>query len=473
MTLSRRHFLRGASGVALGLPFLELFAPDKARAQSVPKRVLILATGFSMDIERSYERETWSSSGDENDIGTLSEGLEPFAPYRDRLTIVGGIDNVIAGLISSNGHNASGKTLLTCYPVANAFDASGNFSEGANCDWMSDVAGPSIDHHLAARLGTPLLPLSIGGVHGEHRMRWQQVGGSVVFDEGQTNPRDVFDRLFADRSGPAPEPSPLEVLRARRGSVLDAALGQLAAVRRRAGQADRQRLEQHADLIRAVEREVEQTLTIVCDNPNLALPAGFAQAESDLFNGDGVYDDVLLQTMGRLTTLALSCQATQVASIHLRNLQTTPFPWLHGGSPFIPAKFHAVVHRDEGTAEQRRTILRWYASAVKSVLDDLASTPDGPDSSLLDNTLVVWVSSLRHSPHSVDDLPVLLVGDLQGTLRSGRRVDYQPSGGRSLGDLWTTVLQAMDVRETSFGWNTGLGHRGRPLNSGPLTELFV
>jgi hypothetical protein len=55
-------------------------------------------------------------------------------------------------------------------------------------------------------------------------MRWQQVGDSVVFDEGQTNPREVFDRMFTQSDMPASEPSPLEIIRARRGSVLDAAL---------------------------------------------------------------------------------------------------------------------------------------------------------------------------------------------------------------------------------------------------------
>jgi hypothetical protein len=157
----------------------------------------------------------------------------------------------------------------------------------------------------------------------------------------------------------------------------------------------------------------------------------------------------------------------------MRTIQTNTFPWLNGGEPYIPANFHAVVHHDEGTPEQRRNILRWHSGALSSLVDEIAATPDGPDGTLLDNTLVIWVSSLRHSPHSTDDLPVLLVGDLQGTLRSGRRVDYEPSGGRSLGDLWTTVLNAMGAPDTAFGWNTGTGHRDRPLNSGPLTELFA
>ena len=473
MSISRRHFLRGSSGVVLGLPFLELFAPKRASAQTVPKRVFLVATGFSMDIDQSYDRSTFSSTGDDKSIGSLSPILQPLTGYADRLTIVGGIDNVVAGLMQSNGHNASGKTLLTCYPVKNAFDASGSFIVDSNCDWMSDVAGPSIDHHLAASLGTPLLGLSVGGVNIEHRMRWQKVGSSVVFDAGETDPQQVFDRLFMPSGQPMGAPSPLEQLRARRGSVLDAVLEQFRAVGRRAGTADRQRLEEHADLVRSVERDVAQTVAIVCQSPSLNLPSNWSAVSADLLNSDGAFDDVLLRTMGRVATLALSCQATQVASIHLRNMQSNTFPWLNGGSPYIPANFHAVVHHDEGTPEQRLAIMQWYGSAMNEIVDMLATTPDGPSSSLLDNSLFVWVSSLRHSAHTTDDLPVLLAGDLQGTLKTGRRVDYLPTGGRSLGDLWTTILNAAGVSDTSFGWNTGQGAGGRTLNSGPLTELLA
>jgi hypothetical protein len=351
MTISRRRFLRGSSGVVLGLPFLELFAPRKASAQTVPKRVLILATGFSMDVDRSNQRDAFWASGNATDIGTLSPMLEPFTPYSSQITLVGGVNNNVAPLMESNGHNASGKTLLASYPVKNAFDSSGNFSQGAECEHGSEIAGPSIDHYLASRLGSRLLALSVGPVNGEHKMRWQQVGNSVVFDEGHTNPQTVFNDLFGQRTAPMAEPTPLELLRARRGSVLDGVLDQFRAVSQRAGAADRARLEQHADLVRSVERDVDQVIQIVCDDPQLNLPANWSSVS--LRDEDGLYDDVLLRVMGRLSALSLSCQATQVASIHLRNMQTNTFPWLAGGSPYIPANWHAVVHMDDGSAEQR------------------------------------------------------------------------------------------------------------------------
>lgn len=472
MSITRRHFLRGGTGIAVGLPFLEMFAPSRASADHVPKRVLVLATGFSMDINSSFERAAFTPTGDEAGITALSPILAPFEAYRDRMTVVGGLNNVVATTMSSNGHNASGKTLLTCYPTKDAFDNVGTFIPATPCEWDSDMAGPSFDHYLASRFPGNLLNLSIGPVNAEHRFRWQQVGDTVIFDEGVQNPQAAFDSLFGGLQQPAAEPTPLQILHSKRGSVLDAVLGEFGALRARAGAADRVRLDEHASMIRELEIEVGQVVQIVCDNPALTLPPNWAQADAAMGNEEGIYDDIVLRVMGQVAATALACQATQVASIHLRNIQTASFPWLNGGSAFIPANFHAVVHHDEGTAEQREAIFRWHAQAFTEIMDVMAATPDGHDTTLLDNTLVVWASSLRASSHSTDDLPVVLFGDLQGALRMGRVVDYAARGSRPLGDLWTTVLNAMDINDSSFGFVDGTGPAGEPLAVGPLTEVL-
>lgn len=472
MTCSRRRFLRGASGITLGLPFLELFEPKRAVAQSVPKRMLLLATGFSMDVNGSNERETWGATGNEQDLGTLSPILAPFDRHRSRVTVVGGIDNVVAPLMKSNGHNASSKTVWNCYPAAHAIDGQGNLRRNTEVVWNSEMAGPSIDHELARGVGTPLLPLSVGSVNNEHRIRWRAVGNQVVFDEGVMDPQAAFDSLFGGITmDAAPDTSPLARLRQQRRSVLDAVLGQFRSLERRAGAADRMRLERHAELVRSVEQGLA-AVTITCQDPQLSLPSDWNRAAGDLDNGDGIYDDIILKAMGQVVGLAFACQATQVASLHMRNMHSNTFPWLNGGRPFLPANFHAVTHHEEGTAEQRLGAFRWHASAFSELVDTLQAIDDGPGGSLMDSTAVVWVSTLRHSWHSTDDLPVVIVGDLQGSLRSNRVVDYQAQGGRSLGDLYTTLLNAMDVPATSFGWNRGEGADGRPLNRGPLAELL-
>lgn len=471
MKLTRRHFLHGGAGITVGLPFLDMFAPRKARAAHLPKRLLLVATGFSMDVEARSPEGSFATTGNAQGIGTLPPILSPFDPYRDRMTVVSGIDNYLPDTLRTNGHHASGKTLLTAHTMKASIGADGSFKDQVVCDPSSEVAGPSVDHYLASRLDCKNLNFTIGRVSSEHRMRWQQIGGNVVFDPGVQNPQTAFDTLFGQVKPDNTEPTPLQVLRSRRASVLDTVLSEFNSLRARAGAADRIRLEEHASMVRELEMNVNKVVQIVCGNPTLQLPSSWPEIQENFRNPEGIYDDLLLQTFGQLATTAFACQATQVASVHLRNFNSASFPWLNNGNPFIPANFHAVVHHDAGTSEQRLAIYRWHAQAIKDMMDQLANTADGHDTSVLDNTLVVWVSSLSSSSHSTKNLPVALFGDLQGAVRTGQHVRYTPH--RPHGDLWATVLTAMGVPTNSFGFTGTQGANGEALSVGPLTELLA
>src|SRR5690606_11783097 len=106
------------------------------------------------------------------------------------------------------------------------------------------------------------------------------------------------------------------------------------------------------------------------------------------------------------------------------------------------------------------------------------AVPEG-DGTLMDNTLIVWVSSLRYSSHSTETLPVVLAGDLGGTLSSGRFHDFTGHGsGGTLGDLWASVANIMLMDDLSNGWSnaplSGFGFDrgtfkdGRSFQNGPL-----
>ena len=97
----------------------------------------------------------------------------------------------------------------------------------------------------------------------------------------------------------------------------------------------------------------------------------------------------------------------------------------------------------------------------------------------MDNTLVVWLSSLRYSSHSTNNLPVVVAGNLQGQLNTGRFFDFHSHGdGGTLGDLWTSVANIMLMPTLANGWtnpvvntfghNIGTRSNGRPFQNGPL-----
>ncbi|MCC6623077.1 MAG: DUF1552 domain-containing protein, partial [Deltaproteobacteria bacterium] len=86
-TFSRRAFLRGAGGVAVGLPFLASMWPRRARAEegAFPKRFIVF---FSPNgtIERA-----WLPSGSETNF-TFGQILQPLEAMKEKLLVLDGID---------------------------------------------------------------------------------------------------------------------------------------------------------------------------------------------------------------------------------------------------------------------------------------------------------------------------------------------------------------------------------------------
>ncbi|HEV8245927.1 MAG TPA: DUF1552 domain-containing protein, partial [Polyangiaceae bacterium] len=101
--LNRRNLLRGAGGMALALPFLEIMGDPRkfgvkaahAAATGFPKRVLFVTT--SNGAVRGYQSigtNRWSPSGTPTafDLST-SETLSPLAPNASNLLLLDGLDN--------------------------------------------------------------------------------------------------------------------------------------------------------------------------------------------------------------------------------------------------------------------------------------------------------------------------------------------------------------------------------------------
>jgi hypothetical protein len=283
-------------------------------------------------------------------------------------------------------------------------------------------------------------------------------------DLGLSSPVAAFDRLFAGGGAASTSSTaPADRLRSKRRSILDAVKASFDRTLPRLGADDRNRLQHHADQIRELELGLDKTATMMCDNPRLnppqPLPARFEDSE-------GRYDDIIAAAHIGLIATAFSCQATRVAHLHFSNIQNNTFPWLNDGEDFITGGWHTVVHNDTGTDDQRLRTMKWYTQVLADLLTRLSTTPEGPGT-LLDNTVVLFLSSLRQSYHGTTDLPILLAGNLAGSLRTGRHIRY---GHRTTGDLFTTLLNALDVPATSFGWNAGSTADGRSFNNGPFLD---
>ncbi len=101
------------------------------------------------------------------------------------------------------------------------------------------------------------------------------------------------------------------------------------------------------------------------------------------------------------------------------------------------------------------------AEQVEGLVASLDQTPVAPGVTLLDRSLVMWISETGEaSSHSGHNIPVVLIGNLGGALRQGQYLQYV---NRTQGDLLLTLARVAGA--TTFG--------DPAIATAPLTELLA
>jgi len=124
----------------------------------------------------------------------------------------------------------------------------------------------------------------------------------------------------------------------------------------------------------------------------------------------------------------------------------------------------------------------WYASHFATLLQELDSVIEG-NGTVLDHTLVVWMTELATPTHLHHDIFTLIAG-ASDYFQLGRYVRYPrqlanpmngaiyPRTGPASNRLLASVLQAMDQPDDSFGMTSARAADGSTLSlRGPLDEL--
>ncbi len=79
--------------------------------------------------------------------------------------------------------------------------------------------------------------------------------------------------------------------------------------------------------------------------------------------------------------------------------------------------------------------------------------PEG-DGTVLDNSLILFMSNMwSGSRHDSTKVPVLQIGNLGGTLETGRVLDYRDKGddNRKLCSMYLSIMDRMGVPLDRFG----------------------
>ena len=436
--LSRRAVLRGAGGVAIGLPFLEAMRPFAGRSQAAgaapPKRFIVF---FTPD---GNIHENWVPTGTETAF-TLSRILAPLEANKQSLVILDGVENQVGGYAARPGddHMKGMGAMLTGRGLL-----PGNTQGGAG-DPAGLASGISVDQAIANTLstGTKFRSLELGVQSGSGGTVWGYTAysGSNQPLPPDNNPASVWNRVFASMGGDNPA---ILKQQAERKSVLDAVMQSYTKLNPRLGVADKAKLDAHLSTIRDLETRLTATGTNAGSCVKPPSPGTIDYKSNDNFPAVGKLQMDLL-------VMAMACDLTRVGTIQWeQSVGDVRFTWL---DPTITRGHHDMSHDGDTATDTIDALTRintWYTQQFNYLLNALKNAQDADGTSLLDNTLVLWVNELsRGNVHSHDHMPFVLAGGAGGALRGGRFLSYSKSVPHN--NLLVSCLNMMGVAGNTFG----------------------
>jgi hypothetical protein len=436
--IPRRTVLRGI-GATVALPLLESMVPPfTARVKTAARpvsRLGIIYTGNG--VAPGHFIPAAEGAGYE-----LTSVLQPLAAFRDRMLVLTGIDNPAALAREGEPRGGHGR-------VAPAFLTGVHAKPTIGADFQG---GTSIDQiaarHLGAETRLASLELAVdtpdfGGTCDTgfscvytNTISWASPTQPLPMDN---NPRSIFERMFGD-SG-STDPAAQRARLQERASVLDAIGDKARALNARVGSADRARLDDYLESIRAIERGIEKAEEQSArELPLVAQPAGVP----DTFEAH-------VKMLFDLQVLAFQADITRVSTFMLsRELSGRAYRELG-----VSEGFHAISHHgnDPQKIAAMAKINVYHAMLVGYFLERLQATQDG-DGSLLDHAMIFFGSGMGNSnEHNPRELPLILAGGGSGTLRSGRHVRYP--AGTVLSNLYVTLFDKLGVPVRAIGESTG------------------
>ncbi|MCA9656474.1 MAG: DUF1552 domain-containing protein [Myxococcales bacterium] len=501
--LHRRTFLRGAGGVAIGLPVLECMLDDHGTAYAggtpIPSRFAIVFAGQALggDGYGKTENRVAGMSFDEGghfiappETGsgyTLTTPLQPVADLVDDFSIVsnmripwnaGSVDGaaVPMGGAFRDFHGGGCSPLLSgTRSTSPSFTANGITSDQV----MAGVNPGSLYDSLVLRV-QPSWYLAGSSYSGRQYISYSGANQPV---EAQVSPQNAFNSLFGSFTPDNGEDvARLDFeLRSRR-SVLDLINRKRDGVLGKLGAADRIRLEQHFDELRDLEMRIGAIDP--GDLPACSLPtdpgpdpeiggdnAGAGSADIGTNTGYSE-EDLRASVMVDLVHMAFICDLVRVATLQITTFQSHMNVWQVSNDIGLPirADLHEVGHN--GDADNRgqivvSTMLGWHVGIWGKLVRRLKETTEGAGTAL-DNCAIVFMPEAGHglqlndgvslnATHSVEEMVQLTAGRAGG-LRPGRHIDT--AGAHPVQNL----ISAMQA--TGFDGDT-LGEV-----SGNIPELF-
>jgi hypothetical protein len=316
----------------------------------------------------------------------------------------------------------------------------------------------SIDQIIANQIARPdryrSIECSVDG-----GLNYDNVFGSALYrGPGQLlpaidHPSTLWHRLFG-------QTSTIDPILAQQGSVLDMVASRYATQSQRLSVADRQKLELHQDLIRDLEQRLIGVTTAQCD------------ATPEEPQGSGTYDQDFINHVD-LIAAAFSCDLTRVASIQMNQLSPSQLGLSAGDMHDLYA--HGIYY-NLAAEEAMTDYMAYHAAQLAHIIELFDSIPED-GGSLLDNTVILWITELADSWHGMDHYPMVVAGGVNSGLNLGRYVHHarttpyetqkhipDPFMGIPHNRMLVTVCQAMGLDINAVGKTKLTGWDGSSID---------
>ncbi len=419
--LSRRTLLRGL-GVAMALPWLEslpAWGGEPAAQGGVPEAPVRLAVLFSGN--GFHSKEWWAKgAGAEMELGKV---LAPLADFRKKLLFIRGLyhDEATKGNIHSS--------------------QTGNWLSGAPLASGGEIrSGTSVDQLLAQRFGdqttVPSLVLGCEKSNPSVHKNYSMLYSSHISWSSPTTPTPLeiypalaFDRLFSDGAARGDQ------------GVLDAVLDDAGGLRRELGSGDQRKFDEYLESVRDVEKRLAgaRVRTARDWQPTLAKPDRARPA-------DGLPEHLgeHMRLMCDIVVLGFQTDTTRLATLKLNNDHSSQrYPDL--GVDYMI--HHLLSHSD--SADWLKVNV-FFLEQLAYLARRLDAIQEGPRT-LLDNSMLVYGSSMMTGQHNNDQLPMVLVGGAGGRIAGGRVLDYTGKPARQMCRLHLSLMDKMGLKVPRFG----------------------
>ena len=465
--LTRRSVLRGA-GAMLALPWLEAMTPLQALAGAAnsavgsaggpPLRMGIFTVTGGTVLESFTPQEVGK-------LTKLPSILRPLEFAKEDLLVLSGL---------SQGGRSDGVNSHECCAFKHLTASEFVKREGGRI-----YAGVSVDQAAAQAIGsqTYLPSLEIGQTNQETRYSFRSAEVNLPYEN---NPRLVFERMFhgrkpvvpnwANRSktvGGGAQSKQAEVSDDR--SVIDLVLNQAKDLRGNLGRSDQQKLDGYLDSVRSVEKRLafiesrhqQEIADLASPGPSkLNVPADLPMDGMSIWHiiqpleNDPEKHADYIRLMADLMILAFQTDTTRVCT-----LAAGDDGYMFPGVVTVGYERHCHTLEHQGNAgnpeeadpiarEACRQIHQWYTVLFSEMVKKMKSINEG-GSTLLDNTMLLYTSYMADGGHGQNNYPFVLVGNAQGTLKTGRHVKFDNKA--PTGNLYAEMLRRMGAPVDHFG----------------------